>query len=102
MQKRFGTKLAIHRKFSAILGREQPIMLPLADNALTGSCDEIEHMTDVELLEAIWSYEATYKKRKKGQRERDHRRYLERIELETIFHLARRRAQLKTAAMKIV
>ena len=36
-------------------------MLDLAENARQFSTDQIEQMTNLELLEAIWSFESTYK-----------------------------------------
>ncbi len=76
-------------------------MLQLADNARRFSCELIEQMTNLELLEAIWSFESTYKE-DEDDHVHDHRRYLQRSELKTIFHLARRRAQLKAEAGKPV
>lgn len=74
-------------------------MLDSAEYARQIFPEQVDQMTDVELLEAVWALEATYKQNTHDHA-RDHRRYLRRVELERIFQLARRRAQLKVDACR--
>jgi hypothetical protein len=55
------------------------------------SPDEVEKMTDRQLLEAVWTLEADFAER---DRELDHRRHLNRSELEQVLVLLQQRAAL--------
>ena len=68
----------------------------LLDSSNTTSIDldlpDINHMSDSELLEAVWEMESLYKK---GDYTQDHRRHLSRTELENVFRLVQRRLNLR-------
>ena len=79
--------------------------MPSVSNVISPSQDEVRDLTDGELLEAIRRFELVFKSSAEEDSLHDHRRHLSRVELETVYSLVRRRAQMKigfsaTSAMR--